>query len=161
MMPTSGERHGSAPKNRGLYEFLAGTDHDVEIRNMHDHDVAVAAASHGIRRLPAVVVDGRLADWYAGIGLDEDTLTREVLSGAQQRQTVGLAAVEQGGLIKLAPVKATLCPLCTECPEVVITDEGVTIGEDANTVRLSHAEWNELVRLIKRGELSEVLSDNF
>ena len=84
MMPTSGERHGSAPKNRGLYEFLAGTDHDVEIRNMHDHDVAVAAASHGIRRLPAVVVDGRLADWYAGIGLDEDTLTREVLSGAQQ-----------------------------------------------------------------------------
>src|SRR6516164_7550550 len=71
-----------------LVEFLAGTDHDVEIRNMHDHDVAVAAASHGIRRLPAVVVDGRLADWYAGIGL-EDTLTREVLSGAQQRQTVG------------------------------------------------------------------------
>ena len=72
-----------------LVEFLAGTDHDVEIRNMHDHDVAVAAASHGIRRLPAVVVDGRLADWYAGIGLDEDTLTREVLIGAQQRQTVG------------------------------------------------------------------------
>jgi hypothetical protein len=56
----------------------------------------------------------------------------------------------------LEPVKATLCPLCTECPEVVITHEGVTIGEDANTVRLSHAEWNELVRRIKRGELREV-----
>jgi hypothetical protein len=38
----------------------------------------------------------------------------------------------------------------------VITDEGVTIGENANTVRLSLAEWNELVRLIKRGELREV-----
>ena len=38
----------------------------------------------------------------------------------------------------------TLCPNCTLCPEVVITDEGVTIGEDANTDRLSSAEWNEL-----------------
>jgi hypothetical protein len=25
----------------------------------------------------------------------------------------------------------------------------VTIGEDANTVRLSDTEWNELVRLVK------------
>jgi hypothetical protein len=41
-------------------------------------------------------------------------------------------------------------------PEVVITDEGVTIGEDDNTVRLSSAEWNELVRLIKQGELHEI-----
>ena len=52
--------------------------------------------------------------------------------------------------------KFSLCPLCAECPEVVITDESVTIGEDANTVRLSHAEWNELVRLIKQGELHEI-----
>ena len=35
-------------------------------------------------------------------------------------------------------IKFTLCPLCMECPEVEITDEGVRIGEDANTVRLSH-----------------------
>jgi hypothetical protein len=54
------------------------------------------------------------------------------------------------------PIKMTLCPNCTLCPEVVITDEGVTIGEDANTVRLSCAEWNELVRLIKQGELQEI-----
>ena len=50
----------------------------------------------------------------------------------------------------------TLCPNCTLCPEVVITDEGVTIGEDDNTVRLCCAEWNELVRLIKQGELHEI-----
>ena len=56
----------------------------------------------------------------------------------------------------MEPTKFNLCPLCTECPEVVITDQGVTIGEEADTVRLSHAEWNELVRLIKRGELREV-----
>jgi hypothetical protein len=46
------------------------------------------------------------------------------------------------------PIKVTLCEHCSECPEVEITDQGVTIGEDENTVRLSHAEWNELVRLV-------------
>ena len=52
----------------------------------------------------------------------------------------------------MEPVKFTLCPQCTFCPSVEI----VTIGEDENTVRLTHAEWNELVGLIKRGELREV-----
>jgi hypothetical protein len=56
----------------------------------------------------------------------------------------------------MEPKKFSLCALCTACPEVVITDEGVTIGDDANTVRLSHAEWNGLVRLVKSGELCEV-----
>jgi len=52
--------------------------------------------------------------------------------------------------------KFTLCSACTACPEVEITDQGVTIGERENAVRLSHAEWNQLVRLIKSGELNEV-----
>ena len=39
--------------------------------------------------------------------------------------------------IEMELIKFTLCPLCMECPEVEITDEGVRIGEDANTVRLS------------------------
>jgi len=56
----------------------------------------------------------------------------------------------------MEPKKFSLCPQCTLCPEVVITDDGVTIGEDAHTVRLSHAEWNQLVRLIKQGELHEL-----
>ena len=56
----------------------------------------------------------------------------------------------------MEPKKFSLCPLCEACPEVVITEEGVTIGEEANTVRLAHAEWNELVRLVKSGELREV-----
>ena len=56
----------------------------------------------------------------------------------------------------MEPKKFTLCPHCTLCPEVVISDEGVTIGKDANTVTLSHAEWNELVLMIKRGELNEI-----
>jgi len=38
----------------------------------------------------------------------------------------------------------------------LLTDQGVTIGEDKNTVRLSLAEWNELVRLIKTEQLGAV-----
>jgi hypothetical protein len=53
-------------------------------------------------------------------------------------------------------IKITLCPNCSECPSVEISDEGVSIGEDQNMVRLSHAEWNDLVARILRGELREV-----
>ena len=56
----------------------------------------------------------------------------------------------------MEPKKVTLCPACTACPEVEITDQGITIGEVGNTVRLSHDEWNELVRLVRSGELREV-----
>ena len=56
----------------------------------------------------------------------------------------------------MEPKKFTLCQACTACPEVEISDQGITIGEGENTVRLSHAEWNQLVRLIKSGELNEV-----
>jgi glutaredoxin 3 len=64
-----------------MVEFLAGVEHDIEILDMHDAGGAVAAASYGIRRQPAVVVDGRLADCSAGRGLDEETLTREIFGG--------------------------------------------------------------------------------
>jgi hypothetical protein len=53
-------------------------------------------------------------------------------------------------------IKVTLCLACTGCPAVMITDQGVTIGEDENTVKLTHAEWNDLVARVRRGELREV-----
>lgn len=53
-------------------------------------------------------------------------------------------------------IKVTLCPACAGCPSVEITETRVTIGEDQNTVRLTHAEWNELVARIRSGELREV-----
>jgi hypothetical protein len=53
-------------------------------------------------------------------------------------------------------IKVILCPECTDCLTVEITDQGVTIGEDENTVKLTHAEWNDLVARIRRGELKEV-----
>ena len=54
------------------------------------------------------------------------------------------------------PIKVTLCPACGGCPSVEITDDGITIGEDKNAVRLTRAEWNDLVARIQRGELRAV-----
>jgi len=56
----------------------------------------------------------------------------------------------------MEPIKVMLCPACGACPAVEITDQGVTIGENQNTVKLTHAEWNDLVSRIQRGELSKV-----
>lgn len=59
-------------------------------------------------------------------------------------------------------IKVTLCPppcepeCPPECPEVAITDQGVLIGEDGNLVRLTHAQWNDLVSRIRTGELLPV-----
>ena len=38
-------------------------------------------------------------------------------------------------------IKVTLCPACSGCPSVEITDRGVTIGEDDNTVTLTHEQF--------------------
>jgi hypothetical protein len=54
-------------------------------------------------------------------------------------------------------IKVKLCQHCDECPSVEITDQGVTIGEDENTVTLTHVQWNDLVARIKGGELRELV----
>ena len=41
-------------------------------------------------------------------------------------------------------------------PKKFTLGPAVTIGEQENIVRLSHAEWNELVRLVKSGELRAI-----
>ena len=57
---------------------LAGSDHDVHVHDMHDHEIASQAKLHGIRSLPAVVIDGKVAGCCAGRGVDEHVL-REAL----------------------------------------------------------------------------------
>jgi glutaredoxin 3 len=47
---------------------------DVTILNMKHPDVASRAKRLGIRSVPAVVIDGRLADCCTGRGPDEQTL---------------------------------------------------------------------------------------
>lgn len=62
-----------------LVERIAGSDHDVEILDMHQADVAARAKRHGIRSLPGVMVDGQPAGCCAERGPDEAVL----------RQTIG------------------------------------------------------------------------
>jgi glutaredoxin len=57
---------------------IAGPDHEVQIHDMHQHDIASRAKQHGVRSLPAVMVDGKLAGCRAGRGPDEHVL-REAL----------------------------------------------------------------------------------
>ena len=51
---------------------------------------------------------------------------------------------------------ASLCPACTLCPEVIVEDDTIRIGEDANVVTLKRAEWNVLVDMIQSGQLGKV-----
>jgi len=47
---------------------------EVTVLDMHDAQVASRARSLGIRSVPAVVIDGKLADCCAGQGPDEAAL---------------------------------------------------------------------------------------
>ena len=47
---------------------------DVTVLDMHNPEVARRAKGLGIRSLPAVVINGKLADCCAGRGVDEATL---------------------------------------------------------------------------------------
>jgi glutaredoxin 3 len=47
---------------------------DVAILDMRDPQVASRAKSLGVRSVPAVVIDGKLADCCVGRGPDEQTL---------------------------------------------------------------------------------------
>ena len=57
-----------------MVKKVAGSDHEVEIHDMHQQDVAARAKQHGVRSLPAVVIDGKLAGCCAGRGPDEHVL---------------------------------------------------------------------------------------
>jgi hypothetical protein len=53
-------------------------------------------------------------------------------------------------------ITVSLCPSCTECPEVVIEGDTIRVGEDENTVLLQKAEWNVLVDAIQSGRLGRI-----
>jgi len=50
----------------------------------------------------------------------------------------------------------SLCPSCDACPMVEIDEQEARIGEEGNLVKLTRAEWNALVQVIKAGELTEL-----
>jgi glutaredoxin 3 len=57
---------------------LAGSLHEVIVHDMQKADIASKAKGYGVRSVPAVVVDGKLASCCAGRGPDEHVL-REAL----------------------------------------------------------------------------------
>jgi glutaredoxin len=58
-----------------LVESLACPSCDVVVLDMNDAGVASRAKSLGVRVVPAVVIDGKLADCCSGRGPDQTTLT--------------------------------------------------------------------------------------
>ena len=61
-----------------MVKKLAGAEHEVHVHDMHNQDIPSRASQHGIRSLPAVLIDGKLAGCCAGRGPDEHIL-REAL----------------------------------------------------------------------------------
>lgn len=57
-----------------LVRRLAGSSHEVVIHDMQKSDVAAKAKQDGVRSVPAVVIDGKLAGCCAGRGPDEKIL---------------------------------------------------------------------------------------
>ena len=53
---------------------IACSSCDITVLDTHDDAVVARARALGVRRIPAVVVDGRLLDCCAGGGCDEATL---------------------------------------------------------------------------------------
>ena len=57
-----------------LVKRIAGSSHEVVIHDMHQSEITSKAKSYGIRSVPAVVDDGKLAGCCAGRGPDEQVL---------------------------------------------------------------------------------------
>ena len=57
-----------------LIKGIACPSCHVSVLDMHDAEVARRAKDLGIRSVPAVVIDGKLADCCTGRGVDETTL---------------------------------------------------------------------------------------
>ena len=57
-----------------LVKRIAGSLHEVVIHDMHQSEVASKAKHYGVRSVPAVVIDGKLAGCCAGRGPDDHVL---------------------------------------------------------------------------------------
>jgi glutaredoxin 3 len=57
---------------------LAGSEHEVVVHDMNHQEIASRAAQHGVRSVPAVVINGKLAGCCADRGVEE-TVLREAL----------------------------------------------------------------------------------
>ena len=57
-----------------MVKTLASPSCDVEVLDMRQPEVAARSKQYGIKSVPAVVIDGKVADCCAGCGPQEATL---------------------------------------------------------------------------------------
>ena len=57
-----------------LVNDIACPSCEVEVLDMQDGNVVVKAKQYGVRSVPAIAINGKLADCCAGRGVDEATL---------------------------------------------------------------------------------------
>lgn len=62
-----------------LVQSIACPSCDVQVLDMQTPEVAAKAREYGVRTVPAVVIDGKLAGCCSGSGPDEATLRAEGL----------------------------------------------------------------------------------
>lgn len=67
-----------------LVNSIACQSCEVIIRDMHDANVTARARQLGVRSVPAVAVDGNLADCCSGLGVDADALRAAGLGQAMR-----------------------------------------------------------------------------
>jgi hypothetical protein len=65
-----------------LVKRIACPSCDVQVLDMNRPDVAAKAKQYGVKTVPAVAINGRLAGCCSGAGPDEATLRAEGLGGA-------------------------------------------------------------------------------
>ena len=57
-----------------MVKRLAGSSHEVVVHDMQKADIASKAKQYGVRSVPAIVIDGKLASCCAGRGPEEHVL---------------------------------------------------------------------------------------
>ena len=65
-----------------LVKSIACPSCDVQVLDMNKPDVAAKAKQYGVKSVPAVVINGKLAGCCTGAGPDEATLRAEGLGAA-------------------------------------------------------------------------------
>lgn len=57
-----------------MVKRIAGSSHEVVVHDMHQPEIASKARNYGVRSVPAVAIDGKLAGCCASRGPDEKVL---------------------------------------------------------------------------------------
>ena len=57
-----------------LVKRIAGSSREVAVLDIHKHEVASRAKQYGVRSVPAVVIDDKMAACRAGRGVEEETI---------------------------------------------------------------------------------------